>query len=143
MSYQSTDPAGAQKLLLATPPHVYVDVRTVEEFEQGHPPGAYNIPVLVRAGMGMHPNSEFVAAVQRHFPRDARIVFGCKSGGRSARACEIMAAQGYGALVNMDGGFHGAIDDSGRAIPGWLDSGLPVERETNPDRTWTSLSRAK
>lgn len=141
MTYQSTDPEGAQALL--DDGYVYVDVRTVEEFDAGHPPGAYNIPILVRSGMGMQPNPAFVRAVQKHFAKDQRIVFGCKAGGRSARACEIMAAQGYATLVNMEGGYHGAYDMGGALVQaGWADCGLPTSTEPDPARTWKALSGA-
>jgi rhodanese-related sulfurtransferase len=72
-SFRSTDPAGARALLEDA--HLVVDVRTVEEFEAGHVPGAFNVPLLFRSPMGMEPNPEFLAAVTRHFPRDASLVF--------------------------------------------------------------------
>src|SRR4029450_1350588 len=63
--------------------YVYVDVRAIPEFEAGHPEGAYNVPLLhARAGT-MLPNPDFLAVMQRHFPKDARLVVGCRSGGRS------------------------------------------------------------
>ncbi len=72
--YRTTNPAGARELLEQG--HVYVDVRTVEEFEQGHVPGAFNIPILFRTANGMQPNPEFAAAIARRFRKDAKIVFG-------------------------------------------------------------------
>ncbi len=74
MSYQTTNPAGARALLAQG--YVYVDVRTVEEFDQGHVPGAYNIPIAFRSPSGMQPNPDFAAAIARHFAKDAKIVFG-------------------------------------------------------------------
>ena len=44
---------------------------------------------------------------------------GCKSGRRSALACEQMAAAGYTDLVNVAGGFDA-----------WLAAGLPEARGT-------------
>ncbi len=73
-SYRSTNPAGAKAMIEDA--HVYVDVRTVEEFDAGHVPGAYNVPILFRSPMGMEPNPDFAATVTRHFPKDAKIVFG-------------------------------------------------------------------
>ena len=141
MIHETTDPAGASELLASDPSAVYIDVRTVEEFEQGHPPGAYNIPILFRGSLGMQPNPDFAAVVKRCFAPTTRIVFGCKSGGRSARACELLASQGYGRLVNMAGGFHGAFDDLGRpTVQGWAARGLPQEREAPAERTWKGLS---
>ena len=55
----------------------YVDVRTVEEFDQGHVPGAWNIPFAFRdpAG-GMLPNADFVEVLKRHFTFDSHLVLG-------------------------------------------------------------------
>ena len=141
MAHQSTNPPGAKQLLENDPECVYVDVRTVDEFEQGHVPGAYNIPILFRTGGGMQPNPDFLPAVTRRFPKGQRIVFGCKSGGRSERACELLVGLGYAHLVNMVGGFHGAYDMTGNVIePGWAACGYDTERESLPGRSWKELT---
>src|SRR5687767_13989883 len=90
------------KRLIDDEGYTYLDVRTVEEFDGGHPAGAYNVPVV---HAGMLPNGEFVAVVEATFPKDARLVVGCQSGGRSARAAALLASCGYEHVVNMDGGF--------------------------------------
>ena len=76
MNYETVDPTGARELLEADENVVYVDVRTVEEFDQGHVPGAYNVPIAFRSMMGMEPNPAFEAVIQRLFSKDQRIVFG-------------------------------------------------------------------
>jgi rhodanese-related sulfurtransferase len=76
MTFQTKSPSAVKQLLEDDPEHVYVDVRTVEEFEQGHVPGAYNVPILFRTQMGMQPNPEFLAVVKRLFAREQKIVFG-------------------------------------------------------------------
>ena len=76
MPYETRNPAGAKELLDGDQGWVYVDVRTVEEFDQGHVQGAYNIPVAFRGAGGMVPNEDFVRVVTQHFPRDTRLVFG-------------------------------------------------------------------
>jgi rhodanese-related sulfurtransferase len=70
-----------------------VDVRTVEEFEAGHPAGAFNVPVMTRGPAGMVPNPEFVAVVSARFPKTSKLVLNCGSGGRSMRGCEQSAAR--------------------------------------------------
>lgn len=40
--------------LLQKQGYEYLDVRTVEEFQAGHAPGAVNIPVMVRGPGGEH-----------------------------------------------------------------------------------------
>ena len=76
MTIQTKNPTGVKQLLDIDPEYVYVDVRTVEEFEQGHVPGAYNIPILFRTQLGMQPNPEFLGVVKRLFSRKQKIVFG-------------------------------------------------------------------
>jgi rhodanese-related sulfurtransferase len=49
-------------------------------------------------------------------------------GGRSQRACELLAQAGWADVANVRGGFGGERDRSGAVvIPGWRDAGLPVE----------------
>lgn len=66
------------------------------------------LPTLLRQG-----RVSFYAAQQMQvaalFPDpDTAIVVGCKSGRRSAAACQVLAAQGYSQLQTMEGGFQGA-----------------------------------
>src|SRR5262252_2144716 len=83
----------------------YLDVRSIPEFDQGHPPGAANIPLLHFQGGRMVPNQDFQRVVDAAFPRDARLVVGCKAGGRSQQAAALMEAAGFTNLVEMRGGF--------------------------------------
>ena len=76
MTYQDKDPAGAKELLAGEEDYAFVDVRTVDEFQDGHVPGAYNVPIAFRSPLGMEPNPAFVEVIQRHFPKDAKLVFG-------------------------------------------------------------------
>ena len=116
-----------------------VDVRTVEEFEAGHPAGAFNVPVMTRGPAGMVPNPEFVAVVSSRFPKTTKLVLNCGSGGRSMRGCEALAAAGYGELVNMACGFNGARDEMGGVEPGWQASGLPTGSGKPAGRTYAEL----
>jgi rhodanese-related sulfurtransferase len=141
MPYQTRDPNDVQTLL-SDSGYVYVDVRTVQEFEQSHVPGSYNIPILFMTAQGMLPNPDFVATVKRHFQPAQKIVFGCKSGGRSARACELLEREGYPDLVNMSGGLHSATDMSGNVVqPGWIACGLETARTSEPGRSWKELGK--
>jgi rhodanese-related sulfurtransferase len=143
MAYATSDPAAVRALLASDPEWTYVDVRTVEEFEAGHVPGAYNVPLLLRSAHGLEPNPDFAAAVARHFGPERKLVLGCKAGGRSQRACELLERSGYAHLVNMAGGFHGATDGSGRVLePGWAARGFESTRESRPGRSWRELARA-
>src|SRR5438067_11938965 len=103
MEIGETTPPEAYEMLTAHPAAVYLDVRTVEEFEAGHPAGARNVPVVFfdPATRQPRPNRDFVAAVERIVPRAAKLLVGCQSGGRSQRACELLAEAGFGDLANV------------------------------------------
>lgn len=75
MSYKSVDPGGARELLHSDSEFVVVDVRTPEEFEQGHIPGSYNVPIAFAGILGMSPNPAFVDVIQRLFGTEQKIVF--------------------------------------------------------------------
>jgi rhodanese-related sulfurtransferase len=118
--------------------YAYIDVRTEEEFASGHPEGAVNIPV---AFAGMVPNPNFVGVVAANFAPESRLVLGCKSGGRSARAAEMLAAAGYTSVVNMDGGFGGRFSPTGALVqPGWREEGLPISSENGEGVSYRSLA---
>jgi rhodanese-related sulfurtransferase len=124
MPIRQVIPAEAARELAGEPSAVYLDVRTPEEFDAGHPAGARNVPVLFfdPATRRPRPNADFVAVVQRHLAPGTKLLVGCQSGMRSQRACELLDEAGYTDLANVWGGFGGADD-----TPGWKDGGLPVE----------------
>lgn len=135
MDIRQTTPPEAHEVLAQHPDAVYLDVRTVAEFEAGHPAGARNVPVVFFAHGTGQPvaNPDFVGEVERLLPPTTKLLVGCQAGGRSQHACALLAAAGYTDLTNVRGGFGGARDPSGRVvIPGWRDAGLPVE--TGPER---------
>lgn len=140
MAIKQIAPAEAHELIGKG--YRYLDVRTEAEFAAGHPATAVNVPVFVRdaASGQMAPNPEFLAVVEQHFPKDAAVVIGCMSGMRSQRAAEMMASAGFVDLCNMQGGFGGARDQSGRLItPGWAEAGLPVCKDCGAQNTYAGL----
>ena len=52
MTFQTTDPNGAHELMDEAGDSIFVDIRTVAEFEAGHAPGSFNIPFLFRQPTG-------------------------------------------------------------------------------------------
>lgn len=119
---------------------VYVDVRSVPEFEQGHPEGAYNVPYLNRAAHGMVPNPDFVAVMEAAFPKDAKLVVGCRTGGRSLKAAEVLVGRGYQNIIDMRGGLAGELDAANRiTCEGWQARGLPVSRTAQAGHTYNDL----
>jgi rhodanese-related sulfurtransferase len=122
---KTVTPEEAAKLLEEG--YSYIDVRSEPEFEAGHVPGALNVPVMNRAAMGMVPNEDFVSVMQRAFNPDDKLVVGCKAGGRSKRAIDLLNQAGFAQLVDMPAGWDGTRDPFGRAIPGWSKLDLPTE----------------
>jgi rhodanese-related sulfurtransferase len=119
----------------------YLDVRSTPEFEQGHPEGAFNVPLMHAdpETRQMRPNAEFLAVVRGNFPPGTPLVIGCQMGGRSAKAAEILANAGYQNVTNVLGGYGGA-PQFGHV--GWVQAGLPVATSAGEDRDYAAL-RAK
>lgn len=87
-------------------PNVFLlDVRTEEEFAEGHIEGAMIID---------QKESDFVEKVKAQIPKDKIIAIYCRSGRRSSNAAERLATLGYKS-VNLKGG-----------IIEWREAGLPV-----------------
>ena len=122
---KQVSPEEAAKLLEQG--YVYVDVRSEQEFEQGHPPGAFNVPISLVTPGGTVPNREFVEVMQSAFGKGAKLVVGCKSGPRSKRALAQLEQAGFSELAEMSAGMAGTRDAFGRPQPGWISAGLPVE----------------
>ena len=134
-------PAEARELI-ERDGYCYVDVRSVPEFEAGHPTGAYNVPLFHLGPTGMTPNTDFVAVMELRFPKDAKLVVGCKSGGRSLRAATLLESAGFQQIVDQRAGFDGALDGLGRVVePGWSPAGLPCATDSDADHCWDGLKR--
>jgi len=120
--------------------YVYIDVRTEDEVDAGHPSGAFNVPVRVQTDTGMQPNDDFVAVVSACFGNDARLVIGCKAGPRSLAASQLLLAAGFTHVVEQRAGFAGARDAFGSVVDvGWQAAGLPVSRELEPGHSYDEL----
>ena len=120
-----------------------MDVRSSAEYAAGHPAGAVNVPLLERDERSgqMTPNPDFTTVMQANFPPDSKLLLGCQVGGRSARAAQILESLGYSDVSNVLGGFGGSRDPmSGRTDPGWSQSGLPVERDAPPGKSYEDLA---
>ena len=118
----------------------YVDVRTAEEFEDGHPAGAVNVPLLHAGPGGMTPNPDFQRVMRAAFPRDSKIIVGCKSGGRSLRAAHALLGDEFVNVLDQRAGWDGARDAFGQvAEPGWSRAGLPVEQGQPSGRSWQDV----
>lgn len=107
---------------------LYLDVRTPEEFEEGHPEGAWNLPVRLRSPeRGLVDNPAFVADALACLPPDRVLVIGCRAGPRAEQAAALLAATRTAPLYVMDGGMEGRRDAFGALeVPGWKQAGLPI-----------------
>ncbi|HVG20676.1 MAG TPA: rhodanese-like domain-containing protein [Blastocatellia bacterium] len=132
----------AYQLMEGDADYIYLDVRSVPEFEAGHPEKAINIPILhFNPGTGMTPNEDFPAVVEANLPKDAKLVVGCKTGMRSARACDVLSQIGYTNVTNMRGGFAGMTDNFGRLMePGWSTLNLPTSTESPDEARYETLA---
>jgi phage shock protein E len=74
---------------------VVLDVRTKEEFAQGHLPNAMNIDVL--------DSANFVQQIQTLNKRKKYVVY-CRSGKRSLKASELLTISQFKHIYNMEGG---------------------------------------
>ena len=75
--------------------YTILDVRTPEEFEEGHIQGAQNINVK---------DDTFMIAIQKLSPSDTLLVY-CRSGRRSLYAAQVMVSLGFQKIYDLEGGF--------------------------------------
>jgi len=93
----------AWSLIQDRPNLVILDVRTAAEYEEGHIPGAVNIPVQeIEERLGeLDPSSEYLVY--------------CRTGNRSSVAVQVMKAAGLDRVYHMSEG-----------ITAWVSAGYPV-----------------
>ena len=79
-------------------------------------------------GPRMVANRSFAQDLERAgIPKDAPVVFLCRSGGRSRSAAIAMTQAGWGRCYNLAGGFEGGHDGAQHRgmAEGWKAAGLP------------------
>jgi phage shock protein E len=87
--------------------NVVLDVRTAQEFNQGHVPGAVNVDIS---------DPQFKTKIAA-LDKSTTYLVHCAKGVRSARATKIMAPLGFGEILD----YHGGFDE-------WKNAGKPVEK---------------
>jgi rhodanese-related sulfurtransferase len=88
------------------PDHLYVlDVRTPQEYAEGHVPGAVNVPY------------DQLASRLAEVPKDKDVVLYCKSGRRAGIAADVLAANGYKRLSHLEGDMNA-----------WVEKGRPIAK---------------
>ena len=143
MAVRRVDPEQAAALL--SEGWTCLDVRSVAEFEAGHIPGSFNIPLFdFEPGRGLVPNTNFLAEVLENFEVGRRMVVACKSGVRSASAAAALMQAGFEAVVDLRGGLLGEVGPDGvLASAGWQPLGLPVAAGDEPGRSYRDLRRGQ
>ncbi|MGM9735461.1 MAG: rhodanese-like domain-containing protein [Candidatus Cryptobacteroides sp.] len=76
---------------------VRLDVRTPEEYAQGHIDKAINIDVL---------NPDFKDNATSSLPKDRTIALYCRSGNRSKTAAKVLSENGY-KVIELESGYNG------------------------------------
>jgi phage shock protein E len=66
-----------------------LDVRTVQEFNEGHVPGAVNIPI------------QKLKERMNELPKDKPVVVYCRTGNRSATAKRLLDAAGFVRVIDL------------------------------------------
>lgn len=84
---------------------VRLDVRTAEEFAEGHIANTLNIDVL---------KEDFESKAVAVLPKDKTIAVNCRSGRRSKNAAKILVKNGY-TVIELDAGYND-----------WVAKGMPV-----------------
>ncbi|MCF8006393.1 MAG: rhodanese-like domain-containing protein [Methylovulum sp.] len=123
-------PLTAWEFIKNTPNALLLDVRTKAEYDfVGHPLNAVLIPWKELPDWQSNelflPQVEAIAA-DRHIP----ILLLCRSGQRSLEAAKMLEQAGYVQLINIMGGFEGALNDANHrsTLSGWRFSGLPWQQ---------------
>ena len=83
---------------------IRLDVRTADEYAEGHIAGARNMDVL---------RSDFASNTSQ-LPKDKTVCLYCRSGNRSKKAAAILSRQGYN-VIELSTGYKG-----------WVNKGKPV-----------------
>lgn len=102
-SFPILDPEEVAKYREDASPICIVDVRTSEEWQSGHIPGAYHFELN-----RLEDSLEYL-------PRDRPVVLLCRSGYRASSAASLLKKHGFPSVINMRGG-----------MQAWKQSGLPV-----------------
>ena len=84
---------------------VRLDVRSAEEYADGHIANTLNIDVL---------KSDFEKKALATLPKDKKIAVNCRGGKRSKNAARILVKNGY-KVIELDAGYNG-----------WIREGKPI-----------------
>lgn len=87
---------------------VRLDVRTAEEYAEGHIENTLNIDVL---------KEDFEKKAVATLPKERTVAVNCRSGKRSKNAARILVKNGF-KVIELDSGYNG-----------WVAKGMPVTKK--------------
>ena len=144
MNPERIDVRQAHELMDKEKDAVYLDVRTEDEFAEGHPVGAINVPIGAPnpALQRLDPNPDFLDVVRAAVPEHVPLIVGCKTGPRAEMAANLLSQSGYPKVRWVLGGFHGMTDALGNVVaPGWRHLGFPEGRGPRADASYGALRK--
>ena len=103
-AYRQVNPEEAAAMMESETDYILLDVRTQQEYEQGHIPGAICVP---NEAIGSGEISELP-------DKEQLILVYCRSGNRSKQAAEKLANAGYTNVVE----FGGILSWTGETVSG-------------------------
>jgi rhodanese-related sulfurtransferase len=132
-SQEINDISSAEAFNLLKEPNTYlIDVRSIAEYVfVGHPVMAHNIPLNFwdEESQDFISNKTFLEDLKARLKTEDRLIFICRSGGRSLRAARMAQNAGFMNVFNITLGFEGEKNVEGyRVVNGWKNS-LPYTYE--------------
>ena len=116
---KTLDPMAFQSLAKESSKAVILDVRTLNEFEQGHIEGAQ------MADISSSAFQEIIGKLHKNKP----VFVYCLSGGRSRQAADRLMASGFTSIYNLDGG-----------MLAWKSANLAVVTQEQPKMASAGMS---
>ncbi|MDA9930325.1 rhodanese-like domain-containing protein [Alphaproteobacteria bacterium] len=130
MFRELTPPAAYQELAEKSD-GVLVDCRSPAEWYFTGTPDlsglGKNVVLAAIASESGQMNPQFLDKIKSVASNETPIYIMCRVGGRSANACQILAAEGFSDLVNVIEGFEGQPNAAGHrnSVEGWKFHNLP------------------
>jgi len=130
-------PKDAYKMLQSDKDSALVDVRTVAEWHYVGLPNLKEIDKDVirlewRQLPEMKKNNSFMASLMNMVPsKETKLLFLCRTGGRSKEAAIEATAHGYSTCYNIADGFEGDLDNNFQRglTNGWKSAKLPWRQD--------------
>ena len=95
----------AEKLLKSDPKVIVLDVRTADEFKDGHIPGAKNLDFF---------SDDFAKQIAA-LDKSRTYLVHCAGGGRSAKACKVIEKEQVPSVYHLNEGFSACRKKPGEA----------------------------